>query len=510
MNPGFFHRITLTAMLFIAPLCLAQDAEEAPPVDYLALVRGYADGMIAHGRDTYGEQQSPLFAAYLDRETHQPREDREKFGWMKGYRNGDRICTGANVMETEDFYQMLYGLTEATGEAKYTSEADASLKWFFDHCQSEKGFLAWGEHMGWNFYIEAPAEPRPGKGIHEFARPWVMWDRAGQLSPQSVPRFAAALRDHQIGDLDKGLFSRHAHNPFSEGQSSRTGNEFPRHGGFYIAVWAAAYEQTGDEQWLVPIEKLTDSFDARRHPDTDFIPSQTSKPELTWPQSNLSLAIDLYNTAQVVPSPLSDKLLATAKRCDENFFKLPHDPYGDETGFVVAVITSTGEPGHILAQQTGNTKGGRHVPFTDTWGAGYGRGPHTRVAMICYLRYQQTKDERLAKLVVRCADGYLDTSAHDAEVAALYPTAHASAIAVQLAAYEITGDKKYLDRADFFGREAAALYFDDTSPLPKAGHPRYDFYDVISGAPALGMQMLRLWGMQQSPPKTFDMLCTDR
>jgi hypothetical protein len=33
--------------------------------DYLAVVRGYADAMIEHGRDHYGEQSSPLFASFL-------------------------------------------------------------------------------------------------------------------------------------------------------------------------------------------------------------------------------------------------------------------------------------------------------------------------------------------------------------------------------------------------------------------------------------------------------------
>ena len=71
-------------------------AEELPwrsRTDFLSVVRTYADAMIEHGRDTYGEQQSGLLLSALDRHTLRPlatrpappggirREDRTGLPW---------------------------------------------------------------------------------------------------------------------------------------------------------------------------------------------------------------------------------------------------------------------------------------------------------------------------------------------------------------------------------------------------------------------------------------------
>ena len=46
--------------------CLGGQASEP---DYGAAARDFADAMLAHGRDTYGAQHTPLFAATLDLRT---------------------------------------------------------------------------------------------------------------------------------------------------------------------------------------------------------------------------------------------------------------------------------------------------------------------------------------------------------------------------------------------------------------------------------------------------------
>ena len=66
---------------------------------YLTIVRRYADAMIEHGRDVYGEVKSPLFAVTLDRKTLRLPE--KPPGNISGIRNGDRTLTGANPMHDE-------------------------------------------------------------------------------------------------------------------------------------------------------------------------------------------------------------------------------------------------------------------------------------------------------------------------------------------------------------------------------------------------------------------------
>jgi hypothetical protein len=158
--------------------------------------------MVKDGRDTYGKAHSPLFAAALDRRTMKIGQ----YSGIPGVREGDRSLTGANPMHDQNLYQVLYALTKAVGDERYARQADAALRWFFENCQSPAtGLLAWGEHMGWDFRDE-----RPIRDTHEFARPWVLWDRCFSLAPEACKQYAVGLWEHQIGNQNTGNFSRHA------------------------------------------------------------------------------------------------------------------------------------------------------------------------------------------------------------------------------------------------------------------------------------------------------------
>src|SRR5262249_11911093 len=152
-------------------------------------VREYADCLIEHGQDTYGNIQSPLFAEALDRKKLKLLENDalKRVAALTfeewGIRVNDRMLIGGNP-HCEDFYQVLYALSDVTGESKYRAIADRSLEWFFKHCQSsETGLLYWGEHSGWDFLADARINASKSGNMHEFYRPWVFWDRCWELAP---------------------------------------------------------------------------------------------------------------------------------------------------------------------------------------------------------------------------------------------------------------------------------------------------------------------------------------
>ena len=62
----------MTACLLLGEGAAAQQTTTGKQPDYLKIVKAYADTMIERGRDTYGEQHTPLFAAALDRHTLMP------------------------------------------------------------------------------------------------------------------------------------------------------------------------------------------------------------------------------------------------------------------------------------------------------------------------------------------------------------------------------------------------------------------------------------------------------
>ena len=495
----------------------ARGAEtDAPREACLKVVRAYADAMLHDGRDAYGKVHSPLFAAALNRRTLKVFEKSPP--GLPDIRNSDRTYNGANPMLDMNLLQTLYALSETTGDARYAAEADAAIRWFFEHCQSPKGLMAWGEHQGWDFLTDGPSAP---KGAHELYRPWVFWERSFALAPEACQRFAVGLWKHQIGDPKKGLFSRHAMDIWDEDKvSARKGYEFPRHGGFYIATWAAAYRRNKDPLMLEAIASLLDGFLSRRHPASGAIPAQTSLPELMWPHSNLSLAVDLWDAAAAVPAPLADKIRVAARHIDEVFLKTRHEPGPGGKGFVKSCHTSTLEPGDVRADEAGGTKGLRWRPYTEVWATGYGVAVHASPAMLCGLRYAQIHDPRYKRLLLDTADAYLSTvppfetgenAAAGGKAPVTYPGAVGEVILLETAAYRLSGEKKYLERADHFAQLAMATFFPTDSPLPRvASGAKYSWYEAITRADTLAMALLDLRDAHLDRAKPSRFIWSDR
>ena len=263
------------AVVMVLSIGVNAPADTGP--DYLAIVKAYANTMIEQGRDTYGQEHTPLFAAGLDRKTFEP----GKFPGIQGIRGGDRATTGANPMHDENLYQVLYALTEITGDEKYAREADRALEWFFNHCQSPAtGLMTWGEHIGWDFYTD---KMRGKDTKHEFFRPWILWDKCWKLTPDAAEQFAKGLWIHQISNHETGNFSRHA-TWSKHGPGVR--DEYPRHGGFYIMTWAKAYRETQDPIYPKAVETLVDMYNRISSEQTGAIPCSTDagRARIMWPE----------------------------------------------------------------------------------------------------------------------------------------------------------------------------------------------------------------------------------
>jgi rhamnogalacturonyl hydrolase YesR len=485
----------------IAVLCLlfhgaVSVAEDAP--DYLGLVRAYADALLEQGRDRYGEIESPLFAAALDRQTMALLEGETLEGVLAmpfdawGIRAHDRTLYGANPMHDAHLYQVLYVLSEISGDPKYTKAADDALRWFFTHCQSAAtGLFAWGEHIGWDFRTEARID-KQGGNTHEFFRPWVLWERSLALAPEPVLAFARGVWEHQIGDHATGNFSRHAR---YDAHGPGVDSEYPRHGGFYIATWAHAYEHSQDEVFLRAIETVLNYFDGRRHPLTDTLPSESaerSRNTLAWPPSNVSLAVDLHEGAGRVPEPLAAAMRASARRSDDVFLELPHELNEGGRGFVT------------LADVT--TLGKDKVSYSSMWATGYGDSTDAQLANLLALRYRQTGRMGYRHLILASADRYRhsepDRSIH------LYPGTFGDVILLELAAYELTGDPRYRAAARRFAADAAELFLSD-GPLPRASS-QVDHYEAITRGDTLMMALLTLWLVENTPAMPERLVYSDR
>jgi len=215
-----------------------------------------------------------------------------------------------------------------------------------------------------------------------------------------------------------------------------------------------------------------------------------------WPESNLSLAVDLWDAAEKVPEDLARKMRQRALKTDRVYLSLAHDFSPEGKGFVAGANV------HTLQRLT-------EGPWTDTaiWATGYGKATDAQIAMLCYLRYQQTKMDGYRKLILDAASRYLYTQP-DVTIT-LYPGSMADAIFHMLAAYKLTGQDYFMDRAEYFAQQAVRIFLDDSSPLPKASSA-HGHYETITGGDDLMMALLDLWVAKNQPKRKFQLVYNHR
>lgn len=466
------------AVLALSPAWAGEAAGQG--AEWLKAVRAHADAMLEHGRDRYGKEHSPLFAEALDRKTLKLLEGdalKQAAGISRaawGIRPNDRMLGGANPQHCQNLYQVLYALTAATGEKRYAAEADASLKWFLERCQSPAtGLFWWGEHAGWDLAAEKPLATPQGN-THEFYRPWVLWERCWELAPEPCRRFALGLWEHQMGDQKAGDYSRHAaidrHGPGTDAP-------YARHGGFYIETWAVAYAKTKDSVFLKAIETVAGALEAARLDKGMLVSGSKRTGGRTL--SDVSLAISLWNAAERLPGELAERLRAQARANDAAFAK-----------------TRADRAPSVPKDQ-------------NLWSSGYGGsgGQTAGRANIWMLRWRQVKLDIYKQLILDAAQAYLE-----GEINLSYPVHPGTvgkAICLMLHAHELTGEEKWLARAERLAGEAIRLFMGDGCPLPRAAHS-FEHYEAATDGDTLMMALLQLSAARQKPAVELPLVYCDR
>ena len=465
--------------LIITAVPGAVDDKSQESYDYLTIVKAYADAMIRYGQDTYGQEHSPLFAEELDRNTMRMlKGDSLKNAAaitrdMWGIRTHDRMLGGSNPQHCQNLYQILYQLTELTGQKRYADEADRSLKYFFEKCQSPStGLFWWGEHAGWDLRTDKPLEKGAGN-THEFYRPWILWSRCWRLADKACERFARGLWEHQIGDHKTGDFSRHAsiasHGPGTEAP-------YARHGGFYIETWAMAYTQTKDEMFLVAIESVLEGLERARLQEGGMLTGGSKRNGSRAPYS-VSLAVSLEEAARCVPFKLAQKLREVASANDKAFAK---------------------------ARSSINPQQSR---ASANWSNAYGNSGPAAAANTCMLRYRQVRLDTYRRFVLQTADSYRDAKVDLTRP--VWPGTVGNVVLLMLNAHEITSEDRYLQAANRFGHKGVELFLSDGCPLPKASHA-YNHYEAVTNGDTLMMSLLRLWQVMNRLESKIALVFTDR
>lgn len=303
--------------------------------------------------------------------------------------------------------------------------------------------------------------------MHEFARPWVLWERSFALAPKECEKFALGIWENQIANHETGGFDRHA--PYWE-HGPVDGKDFPRHAGFYIGTWCYAYKYTTNELYLKAIETLLARFE-RKRVQKDGSMAATIGP------------LDTELAASMVLEPLSSRLRKFAAKEDE---------------LIIPEIERQIRGGQ-------SPTNGPQSATSPKWQAGYSASTLASWAMFCLGRYEQTGAKQYRDFIVAIADAYLDSRPdEDLDV---WPMSFGHAISTEAAAYRFTKRKVYLDQARAFANMAIESFWQD-NPLPRAslqtGH-----YETITGADSLALALLELHAIDHGltnriPSNTID------
>jgi len=364
-------------------------------------------------------------------------------------------------MLDQNLLRVFYTLTEITGDARYAKVADEELSWFFNNTMSPKtSLLPSGEHLSWDVMLDLPI-CGGDEMMHEYARPWMLWDRCFALAPEASAKFALGVWEHQIANHKTGGFDRHA--PYLE-HGPVDGKDFPRHAGFYIGTWCYAWKHTTNEVFLTAIETLLARFERKRA------------------QKNGSLAatigpLECELAATMTPEPLRARLRAFAAKEDELML------------------------GGLWKQARGDT----NIDVPPKWQNGYSAGTLADQAMFCIARHEQTDNPAFRELIITIADQYLGAQP-DEDVDA-WPQSFAHAISTEVAAWRFNKKAAYLDQARAFARMAVEIFWQD-NPLPRASK-QTGHYEAITGADSLALALLEVHAVEHGltnriPSNTID------
>lgn len=328
----------------------ADGTQAIPSQHFLTLATDYASAMVKSGRDRYGAP-TPLFASQLDRQTLSLPAARLPSLDAEAIRDRDRSWNGSNPMHDQQLYELLYALSTDTKDPAYRDAAAESLKYFFSRAQSPTtGLLAWGEHLSWDIAADRTVQQTSGNDqTHEYFEAWTLWNTAFLHAPVNARKFAQSLWDNQIHDKERGLFSRHAQ---YDTRTTSAGQEFPRHGGYYVRTWADAYRLSSDSAFkslmIEAITKLSASYEARRLANGAMPFGTHAREQLDrlWvTESNLSQITDFQVSASYLPADLASSLRGFAGRTDRALLSLPHDVRPGGKGFVQLADARTLFPG---------------------------------------------------------------------------------------------------------------------------------------------------------------------
>ncbi len=233
---------------------------------YLASVRTCLDNLLEHGTDRYGPVHTPMLMSIIDVRDHtSPREPDVLDGLIRSEgRLHRRNPGGCDLWDDQPLLRTMVAVSAATQDLRYAEAADAYIRAYLERAKKKNGLLAWGSHIYYDAYKDAPAGDQDGAGPHEILVLCPDWERMWQVDPEGVRGEIERIWEWHIVDKETGLHNRH--------DDKRPGCDFAFSGGEFGYAFAFLYAQTKDPTHLQWAQTTFGRHWHTRHRTTNLAP----------------------------------------------------------------------------------------------------------------------------------------------------------------------------------------------------------------------------------------------
>lgn len=414
------------------------DALSADPA--FAAAKGFAELMIVHGRDDYGEKKLPLFATQLNVNTRRiPAGTEEDPGvWNTHFEVAGYQPYCQNLISDFGLIDLLLTLSRATGDAKYDDAGKTYLRCVLDQTRDPRsGYIPWGEHVGYDMVKDA-VHVGLRKYWHEAKSYLPPWDLFWELNPDATRHEIETAFYNHLCDRETFAFNRHA----TMNGKPNTGSapcSLLSSAGLYIDAWCWLHKKTGEAKFLEWAHKMNGMASARRSKETGLIPTdESTRKELMAYAEAAGYAPYLFIAADTLGEPEGAALRQEALDYMLAFDRYAYTAKRDDTGrpgYFDAINTTTGEPVSV-----------DNVRYLEAW---QWKDNHQHVGVIvsamaigCAL----TGDARLQAMFDRALSA-MDVPRAIESGSPLQSSDAAGVINSLVAVAKKSGDTKYLDAA---------------------------------------------------------------
>jgi pectate lyase len=192
--------ISLLLLICISQHSCQQDQPDAEK--YLKVIQGFADTLLEHGRDNYGEVHTALFVDGLDTVSLEP-------AIWKG--KGGETWIMSNFSSQQALMRLLDGLSVVSGDDKYRLAAEDATREVMKSLRTPNGLLYWGGHAAWDLRNNVNVGEYESR-YHEIKthQPYfrLMW----RVNPDATRDLMETIWGGHILDWSRLDYNRHASN----------------------------------------------------------------------------------------------------------------------------------------------------------------------------------------------------------------------------------------------------------------------------------------------------------